>query len=343
MLCASSNGYLWSFNIYSGADTDYPPPSVDLPKSFNDYSNPSKIVLSLAEGLYGQGYCIIVDNLYTSPELLLALYKNNVDCYGTLRKKKGLPKDFWSWKPKKEVGVEPIRKFCDQKFMIMRWNDAYKTKSNKTVSLMSTKDVDELVKTGKIHFQSKAEVRKPNVIFDYNFNMGGVNNLSQVIIPNNIQRKGGHKWYRKIVELFNEIAIYSAFVIFQKSHQTMQLTFRQELIRELLMYHLHGAPTLKAGHGDQMNLNSNPLRLVGRHFISTRDHSKKCQRYRCVRQTASGIRKDTIYQCRKCDVALCIFRGFEIYHANKDFLKVPTKLTLLFEKFLSHLKVIANI
>ena len=114
MLCESSTGYLWSFIIYSGADRQPPPPlSVDLLKSFNDYSNPSKIVLSLAEGLFGQGYCIIVDNLYTSPELLLALYKNNVDCDGTLRKKKGLPKNFWLWKPIKEVAVEPIRKFCD--------------------------------------------------------------------------------------------------------------------------------------------------------------------------------------------------------------------------------------
>ena len=30
MLCKSTNGYLWSFIIYSGADMDYPPPSVDL-------------------------------------------------------------------------------------------------------------------------------------------------------------------------------------------------------------------------------------------------------------------------------------------------------------------------
>ena len=211
--------------------------------------------------------------MYTSPELLLALYKNNVDCYGTLRKKKGLPKDFWSWKPKKEVGVEPIRKFCDQKFMVMRWIDAYKTKSNKIVSMMSTKHIGELVNTGKIHFQSKAEVRKPDVIFDYNLNMGGVDNLSQVIIPYNTQRKGGNKWYRKTGELLIEIAIYNTFVISQKSHQTTQLKFRQELIRELLIYHLHGAP---------MNLNSNPLRLVERHFTSTRDQSKKRQRYRCV-------------------------------------------------------------
>ena len=34
--------------------------------------------------------------------------------------KKGLPKDFWSRKPIKEVDVEPTRKFSDQKFMVMR-------------------------------------------------------------------------------------------------------------------------------------------------------------------------------------------------------------------------------
>ena len=98
------------------------------------------------------------------------------------------------------------------------------------------------------------------------------------------------------------------------------------------MYHLHGASTLKAGRGDPMNLNSNPLRLVGRHFISMRDHSKKRQRYRCVRHTALRIRKDTIYQCRKYDAALCISPCFETYHTNTNFLKAPTKLTLPFEK-----------
>ena len=109
------------------------------------------------------------------------------------------------------------------------------------------------------------------------------------------------------------------------------------------MYHLHGVPIQKDGRGDPMNQNSNHLRLVGRHFISTRDQLKKRQRYRCVRHTALGIRKDTIYQCRKCDVALCISPCFEVYHTNKHFLKVPTKLTLLSEKSLSHLNVIANI
>ena len=39
-----------------------------------------------------------------SLKILLALYKNNVDCYGTLRKNKGLPRDVWLWKPKKKLG-----------------------------------------------------------------------------------------------------------------------------------------------------------------------------------------------------------------------------------------------
>ena len=105
------------------------------------------------------------------------------------------------------------------------------------------------------------------------------------------------------------------------------------------MHHLHGAITLKAVRGAPMYQNSNPLQLTGRHFISKIDQSEECHRYRCFWLTAMGIREDTIYQCRKCDVAFCcqecdatfcIFSCFELYHINKeDFSKVPTKLILL--------------
>ena len=42
--------------------------------------------------------------------------------------------------------------------------------------------------------------------------MGGVDNLSCVIIPYSIQRKG-LKWYRKIGELFLELAIYNSYIV----------------------------------------------------------------------------------------------------------------------------------
>ena len=57
------------------------------------------------ERTFQQGVlCVTLDNLYTEPYLLMALYENQTDCFGTLRKKKELPKDFWNWKPKKGIG-----------------------------------------------------------------------------------------------------------------------------------------------------------------------------------------------------------------------------------------------
>ena len=113
MLCESSTGYLSNFIVYTGADTSYPPPNISLPKPFDEYKNPSKIVLSLLDGFYHQGYSLAVDNYYSSPELFKALYDNKTDAFGTLRRKAGLPTDFWLWKPVKGVGEPVIRKFCD--------------------------------------------------------------------------------------------------------------------------------------------------------------------------------------------------------------------------------------
>ena len=52
MPCVSHTGYLSDFIVYTGADTVYPEPSITLPKPFEDYSNLSKIILSLLEGFY---------------------------------------------------------------------------------------------------------------------------------------------------------------------------------------------------------------------------------------------------------------------------------------------------
>lgn len=122
-------------------------------------------MLSLTEGRYGKRFCITSDNLYSSLEILLALYKNNVDDYGTLRKNKDLPLILSLCKTKK-VRVEPLKNFSNQRFMIVRQNDAYKTKFSKIISVMSIKHDDQLVNTGKIHYQSKAEVRKPCIIIN---------------------------------------------------------------------------------------------------------------------------------------------------------------------------------
>ena len=59
--------------------------------------------------LFDEGYKLTLDNFYTSPEVAKALLEAQTDCFGTLRKKEGLPSDFWKWKPVK--GDPPMKRF----------------------------------------------------------------------------------------------------------------------------------------------------------------------------------------------------------------------------------------
>ena len=143
-----------------------------------------------------QGYYIIDDNLYTSPELARTLFDNVTDIYGTLRKKKGLPQNFWQWKLQEEVGIEPMMKFCDEKLVVFRWNDPNQIKSTKIVSMLSSIHVGKLVDTGKVDFDAKQNTVKPDATVDYNENMGGVDLGIRVIIPifnKRVVTNGGEK------------------------------------------------------------------------------------------------------------------------------------------------------
>lgn len=69
--------------------------------------------------------------------------------------------------------------------------------------------------SGKTNRLTGEPVYKPDVIVDYNKTMGGVDTLSRVLIPYSSQRKG-IKWYRKLAELFLDICVYNAFIVYKK-------------------------------------------------------------------------------------------------------------------------------
>ena len=73
--------------------------------------------------------------------------------------------------------------------------------------------------------------------------MGGVDLLSRVIVPYPIQLKDANRWYRKIAELFIELSIYNAFILWKKLNNSTktQLIFREEFIQEMfaLVVNLH--------------------------------------------------------------------------------------------------------
>ena len=137
------------------------------------------MVLSLLQQYLNKGYCVTLDNYYTSPELAKALLLNQTDCFGTLRKKANLPRDFWLWKPKR--GDPPKAKF-DGDIGVMQWNDITKTKTVKFASVTSTTHSFELADSNKKNRQTGEIIQKPDVIIDYNKIMSGVDLVSRVLI-----------------------------------------------------------------------------------------------------------------------------------------------------------------
>ena len=168
---------------------------------------------------------------------------------------------------------------------------------------MSTKHTGALANVGRKHYAMKQDIIKPDVIVQYNKIMGGVDNLSRVIVPYCIQRKG-LKWYSKIAELFLEIAVYNSYIVYCKLANTpvTQLKFRENLVKALIMFHVNDVGTYQTGRGKPTDINHNPPRLIGKHYIRyifTRPGTTR-KRRKCVRCQAMLKRVDTSFECSTC-------------------------------------------
>ena len=76
-LCESGSGYIWKAIVHTG-------PSMKL-KDSTDGLKSSQIVVTLVYELLGNGYCVFVDNYYTSPMLFRQLHNQQTDAVGTVR------------------------------------------------------------------------------------------------------------------------------------------------------------------------------------------------------------------------------------------------------------------
>ena len=219
MLCESSSGYAYDFIIYTGATSVFDPEFESLPVS-------SQVVMTLMKPLLNQGYCLIVDNYYTSPELADILVSNNTDIYGTLRlNQKELPVGMKQEKLRKGE----ISAYTRGKLLALKWKD------KKDVSLLSSihnaEMVDVATRTGNI--------KKPKVVMDYNNTMGGVDRVDQHLATYPTTRKRGKKYYKKIFLHILDLAMWNAFILYTKLGGTQSsLSFRMNMIREIFQkYH----------------------------------------------------------------------------------------------------------
>jgi len=77
-LCKSSTGYVWNFIVYTGKDTIYG-------QRHTGEQTSSRIVLEVAHDPLDKGYCLYLDNWYTSPNLVDNLFTRKTNVVGTMR------------------------------------------------------------------------------------------------------------------------------------------------------------------------------------------------------------------------------------------------------------------
>ncbi|KAG0410356.1 hypothetical protein HPB47_012529 [Ixodes persulcatus] len=119
----------------------------------------TRVVLKLLEPLLGKGYCVTIDNFYTSPELVDALIKNCTDVYGTVRaNRKEMPPGFGAPKLKKGDAHAYQRGKC----VALQWRD------KKVVTIMSTVHSAEIEEFSDTRGR---DVAKPSIVRDYNHTM----------------------------------------------------------------------------------------------------------------------------------------------------------------------------
>ncbi|GBO20913.1 PiggyBac transposable element-derived protein 4 [Araneus ventricosus] len=304
-LCESESGYIWNSIIYTGKGTTFH-------EDYEDYGVSTKSVMTLIHELKNKGYTLTTDNYYTSPELAEILIKCKTDIYGTLRaNRKGLPPLIKSSKVKKgEVLAFQKRKIC-----LLKWTD------KKTILILSTLHSTSMVTVESK--KSKSSKLKPAVVADYNNTMGGVDKADQCLSYYPVARNQQRKYYKKIFRYLLSQAVWNAFVIFKKNGGKMrQVEFRMKLIERLIEVTVCNPSTRR---GPFPKSEENVVRLTGRHFPSYVDESESRKKSRkcavCslkINENGKRVRRESRFQCKNCNVGLCVAPCFEIYHTESN-------------------------
>ena len=320
-VCESSSGYCVGFDVYDG--TNGCAVYSQLVGTSEDATQTTKIVVGLMArfGLLGKGHNLFCDNYYMSPELADELDTHLTYICGTVRiNRKEMPRVFSGLKLK--AGDAIFRR---------RGNLlAIKYKDKRDVHMLTTMHEATWTLTNKVDRQGNP-IMKPTATVAYCKNMGGVDLSDQILQYYDVLRRC-LKWWRKLFfHLFNLMLVnsYKLYLKYgnppkRRAHQT----FRAQLVHALIDSAPQAPrPQVRGGKKPE------PIgRLIGSHLpvhIPAKPNAVKARPQRdCVgcnpeAKKRNGFkRKQTIYMCEKCNVALCVPTCFRVYHSHQDYKRI---------------------
>jgi Transposase IS4 len=290
---ASSSGYVYGFEIYSGKGSNTAENNLGM--GGNVVINLLKIIDDLPN------HSIFFDNLFTSIPLLVYLREKNIFATGTLRENRLKDVGILNSKAfkKLERGHYDYRFEKHQEIMVIRWNDS-------AVVTVATNmhTVEPIVNVERYSKVKKCFVAfpQPNALDKYNKHMGGVDLADNCVSNYRIQIRG-KKWWWPIFSNFLDVAASNAWKIFTIIHpeeNINQLTFR----RLIAVNFLRSTTVHSNLLGRRSNLfnNSRPGPV---HLLIRTENRRRCR----------VCKSQTMFLCNLCNIYLhakCI----DLYHKN---------------------------
>jgi hypothetical protein len=315
MVSDSSNGYVSKFKLYTGKSLTGP--------SFNGATY--DLVMDMMRGFFDKGYSLYCDNYYTSPQLFWDLFQLGTYATGTVRQnRRGIPQTLKDYQ---------LRNRGDIFVMNNGPLECYKYLDSKPVYMLSTKHGSSLSTTSRRNRITNEIIRKPNVVTNYNKYMGGVDRSDQMIsYTNNVVKS--FKWWKKVFFHVLAITVLDAYILFCADHPNDNMThklFRKQLVSQLVSNN----PTNTVNKVGRPSVAPQQLeRLTAKHFISRlRGTGKKINIARLCKvcneaeknnvdntiQKRKRAGHETSYECKDCNVSLCIEPCFRLYHSYQEY------------------------
>ena len=142
------------------------------------------------------------------------------------------------------------------------------------------------------------------------------------------------KWWRKLFFHLFALCINNAHILYKKfnKHPVPHDTFMEELAKSLIDSSLQSR-TVVVSRQLSPKPPHNTYRLHERHFpapigkTTTKSGSKKCAvcnfgKKQIVSKGYTGVklpRKLTSYMCNSCNLSMCIYPCFELYHTKENY------------------------
>lgn len=298
---ADEHGFTCEFQIYTGKINGK-----------SETSLGARVVKTLSSDLANQNYEIYFDNYFSSVDLMLSLKNKNINACGTIRRdRKFLPKRI-------RKDLTPGEYEFKTSYKGLTWVQWYDKKIVNFISNFHDPSILSIIqrkqKDGSYEYFSC-----PNVIEDYNANMGFVDKADRSIATYGINKRS-KKWWHRIFWHFIDVSIVNSYILYKLTFPNRQMTlkdFRLSVVDGLLK-----CPD-RRGRGrpkSEQKLPKNKLVISEEFRKSGASHMPAVLTTgyrRCHLCSTAEKETRTKFYCKKCDVPLCIREDgncFEKHH-----------------------------